>query len=211
MTARRGTLLGSHSPFGFRHFSFLAPAAGRLYTSISMKRFAILILTLLSAVALRAQDPATFEVGGLTFDRPADWSWVPVSSPMRKAQLKIPGVKPEESADITFFYFGEGGGGDVQSNAQRWVSQFRGPEGAAKIEEQKIGGLKVTTVSTEGTFSSGMPGGPTTALDNYALLGAIVEGKEGNVFVKMTGPIDLVKQSRKKFLAFLTAAIEARK
>ena len=176
-----------------------------------MKRFAILILTLSSALILRAQDPATFEVGGLKFDRPTDWSWVPVSSPMRKAQLKVPGAKPTESADITFFYFGEGGGGDAKANAQRWVNQFHGPEGAAKIDEQKIGGLNVTIVSTEGTFSSGMPGGPTTALDNYALLGAIVEGKEGNVFVKMTGPVGLVKESQKKFLAFITAAIEARK
>jgi hypothetical protein len=199
------------TPFVIRHFSFLAPAVRRLYTKIPMKRFAILILTLSSALLLRAQDPAAFEVGGLTFDRPADWSWVPVSSPMRKAQLKIPGTKPTESADITFFYFGEGGGGDVKANAQRWVNQFRGPEGAAKIDEQKIGGLNVTIVSTEGTFSSGMPGGPTTAMDNYALLGAIVEGKEGNVFVKMTGPVGLVKESQKKFLAFVTAAIEARK
>jgi len=175
-----------------------------------MKRFAILILTLCSAVVLRAQDPATFEVGGLTFDRPTDWSWVPVTSPMRKAQLKIPGEKPTESAEITFFYF-EGGGGGVQANAQRWVNQFHGPEGAAKIEEQKIGGLKVTMVSTEGTFSSGMPGGPTTALENYALVGAIIEDKEGNVFVKMTGPAGLVKESQKKFVAFITAAIESRK
>jgi hypothetical protein len=176
-----------------------------------MKRFAILILTLFSALVLRAEDPATFDVGGLTFDRPADWSWVPVTSPMRKAQLRIPGAKPTEGADITFFYFGEGGGGDVKANAQRWVNQFHGPEGAAKIEEQKIGGLKVTMVSTVGSFSSGMPGGPTTTMDNYALLGAIVEGKEGNVFVKMTGPATLVEESRKKFVAFLTAAVEARK
>jgi hypothetical protein len=176
-----------------------------------MKRFAILALALFSALVLRAQDPATFEVGGLTFNRPAEWTWVPVTSPMRKAQLKIPGAKPAESADVTFFYFGEGGGGDVQANAQRWVNQFHTPEGAAKIEEQQIGGLKVTMVTTEGTFSSGMPGGATTALENYALLGAIVESKDGNVFVKMTGPAELVKESRKKFVAFLTAAIEARK
>jgi hypothetical protein len=175
-----------------------------------MKRFAILILALCSAAILRAEDPTTFEVGGLTFDRPTDWSWVPVSSPMRKAQLKVQGAKPADSADITFFYF-EGGGGGVQANAQRWVNQFHGPEGASKIEEQKIGGLKVTMVSTEGTFSSGMPGGPVTTMDNYALLGAIIEGKEGNVFVKMTGPVALVKESQKKFVTFLTAAIEGRK
>jgi len=65
-------------------------------------------------------------------------------------------------------------------------------------------------VTTEGTFSSGMPGGPTTAMENYALLGAIVEHKEGNVFVKMTGPAALVKASRQKFLDFLATALPAK-
>jgi hypothetical protein len=175
-----------------------------------MKRLALLLLCLFGAVTLRAEDPATFPVGGLTFKRPADWAWVPVNSPMRKAQLKVPGGKGDESADITFFHFGPDSGGDIQSNAQRWVSQFRGNENAAKIETQDIGGAKVTLVSTEGTYSSGMPGGPTTTLENYALLGAIIEQPDGNVFVKMTGPAPLVKESRKKFLDFLATALPAK-
>jgi len=175
-----------------------------------MKRLALLIICLVGATTLRAEDPATFPVGGLTFKRPADWSWVAVSSPMRKAQLKVPGAKPEEFADITFFHFGAGSGGDVQSNAQRWIAQFKGAESAGKIEEQNIGGAKVTLVTTEGTFSSGMPGGPSTPLENQALLGAIIEHGEGNVFVKMTGPSALVKGSRQKFLDFLASAIPAK-
>jgi hypothetical protein len=175
-----------------------------------MKRLALLVLCLVGAVTLRAEDPATFPVGGLTFKRPADWTWVAVSSPMRKAQLKVPGAKPDDSADITFFHFGPDSGGDVQSNAQRWVAQFKGGDGAAKIEPQEIGGAKVTLVTTEGTFSSGMPGGPATQMENYALLGAIIEHKDGNVFVKMTGPAALVKESRKKFLDFLASALPAK-
>jgi hypothetical protein len=175
-----------------------------------MKRFAFLVLCLFAAATLRADDPASFPVGGLTFKRPADWAWVPVSSPMRKAQLKVPGTKPDQAAEITFFHFGPDSGGDVQSNAQRWVSQFRGNENAAKIETEKIGGANVTIVSTEGTYSSGMPGGPVTQMENYALLGAIIEHPEGNVFVKMTGPAPLVKESRKKFLDFLATALPAR-
>ena len=175
-----------------------------------MKRLALLALCLFGAVTLRADDPATFPVGGLTFKRPATWAWVQVNSPMRKAQLRVPGGKPDEAADITFFHFGPDSGGDVQSNAQRWVSQFRGNENAAKIEEQQIGGAKVTLVTTEGTYSSGMPGGPATTLENYALLGAIIEHKEGNVFVKMTGPAALVKSSRQKFLDFLATALPAK-
>jgi len=174
-----------------------------------MKRLALLILCLVGATTLRAEDPATFPVGGLTFKRPADWAWVQVSSPMRKAQLKVPGAKPEEAADITFFHFGDSGG-DVESNTRRWVAQFRGGESASKIEPQEIGGVKVTIVTTEGTFNSGMPGGPSTPLENHALLGAIIEHKDGNVFVKMTGPAALVKESRKKFLDFLATALPAK-
>ena len=190
--------------------SFLAPLAELLYTSSPMKRLALTALTFFCAATLRAEDPATFPVGGLTFTRPADWAWVPVNSPMRKAQLKVPGAKPNEAADITFFHFGPEGGGDVQSNAQRWIGQFRGGEDKAKIDPQQIGGAKVTLVTTEGTFSSGMPGGPATVMENYALLGAIIEHADGSVFVKMTGPAALVKELRKKFLDFLAAALPAK-
>jgi hypothetical protein len=175
-----------------------------------MKRLSLLAISLIGAASLHAEAPATFPVGGLTFKRPADWAWVEVSSPMRKAQLKVPGAKADEFAEITFFHFGAGGGGDVQSNAQRWLAQFKAGEGAGKIEPQTIGSAKVTLVSTEGTYSSGMPGGPQSAMENYALLGAIVEHGDGNVFVKMTGPAALVKGSRQKFLDFLATALPAK-
>jgi hypothetical protein len=175
-----------------------------------MKRLALLVLCFLGAATLRAEDPASFPVGGLTFKRPSDWTWVPVNSPMRKAQLRVAGANPAEAADITFFHFGPESGGDVQANAQRWVAQFRGGENVAKIEPQEISGAKVTLVTTEGTFSSGMPGGPSTPLENYALLGAIIEHPAGNVFVKMTGPSAVVKDSRKKFLEFIAAALPAK-
>ena len=159
----------------------------------------------------RAEDPATFPVGGLTFTRPADWKWVPVNSPMRKAQLTVPGADAAKVADITFFHFGEGGAGGVEANAQRWLKQFTGQAGAEKIEPQEIAGVKVTLVSTEGTFTSGMPGGAAKSMDNYALLGAMIENPEGLVFVKMTGPLETVKSSREKFLEFLKTAVAAKK
>jgi hypothetical protein len=172
-----------------------------------MKKLPILLVALLSAITLRAQDPATFDVAGLTFTRPTEWKWVEVTSPMRKAQLKVPGAKPEQSADIIFFHFGAGAGGDIKANADRWLAQFKSAEGASKVETNAINDTKVTLVTTEGTFSSGMPGGPTTPLENQALLGAIIESAEGNIFVKMTGPAELVKGSRERFIEFITKAI----
>lgn len=168
------------------------------------------LLLALPALAC-AEDPSTFPVGGLTFTRPADWKWIAVNSPMRKAQLQVPGAEAGKVADITFFHFGEGGAGGVEANAQRWLKQFSGKAGAEKIEAQEIGGVKVTLVSTEGTFSSGMPGGEAKAMENHALLGAMIENPDGLVFVKMTGPVETIKASREKFLEFLKTAITARK
>ena len=155
-----------------------------------------------------AEDPSSFEVGSFKFQRPADWQWVPVASPMRKAQLKIPGSDPKAAAELTFFHFGQGQGGDVQSNAQRWLRQFKSKEGAEKVEPLDTGAnsAKVTLVSTEGTYASGMPGQPTTPLENYALLGAILEDQQGAVFAKLTGPAATVKGVREKFIEFIKAA-----
>ena len=174
-------------------------------------RHLLFAIVLALPVIARAEDPATFPVGGLTFTRPADWKWIATNSPMRKAQLQVPGADTAKVADITFFHFGEGGAGGVEANAQRWLKQFSGKAGAEKIEPQEIGGVKVTLVSTEGTFSSGMPGGEAKAMENYALLGAMIENPDGLVFVKMTGPIETVKASREKFLDFLKTAITAKK
>lgn len=156
----------------------------------------------------RAEDPATFEVGDFTFTRPADWAWVPVASAMRKAQLRPGGA--DDGAEIIFFYF-TGGGGDVDSNVKRWLSQFKGKEGAEKVEAKTINGVRVTFVTTGGTFSSGMPGGPTTPKTDYALHGAIMEGKEGSVFAKFTGPEKIVKGASDKFIKFITDATTAKK
>jgi hypothetical protein len=159
------------------------------------------------ALTVYAADPASFEVGGFTFQRPADWQWVPVTSPMRKAQLKIPASDPSMAAELTFFFFGQGQGGDVQSNAQRWLRQFKSKEGAEKTEPLDVPGAKVLLVSTEGTYASGMPGQPTKSLDDYALLGAIIESPDGPVFAKMTGPSATVKASRQKFIDFIKSGV----
>lgn len=165
------------------------------------------VVLIASAVSGAAQSaPESFEVGGLKFKRPTEWAWVPVQSSMRKAQLAVPGLGSAKAAEITFFHFGAGGGGDLDSNIQRWLRQFQGPAGAEKVESKNIGGRKTTLVTTEGTFAAGMPGQPATPMENYALLGAIVEDEAGNVFVKMTGPKETVQASRGKFLEFLENA-----
>jgi len=171
-----------------------------------MRFIPLAALLLLLVTIARGEDPATFPVGAFTFARPTTWSWVPVTSPMRKAELKVPGADASQFGDITFFHFGAGQGGDIQANTQRWLRQFDSKPGTEKTASLDAGSTKITLVTTEGTFHSGMPGGPTTSVPDQALLGAILENPEGNVFVKMTGPIALVNATRQQFIDFVTAA-----
>jgi hypothetical protein len=178
------------------------------FRSLSLCFLGLNVLSFFGFIQARAQAqaPANFEVGSITFSRPAEWAWVTPSSSMRKAQLSIPGINPSAAAEVTFFHFGAGGGGDTDSNVKRWLAQFKSAPGAEKVEEKKIGNRKVTVVSTEGVFSSGMPGAAVSAQENYALLGAIMEDAGGTVFIKVTGPKATVQAATPKFFEFLASA-----
>jgi hypothetical protein len=77
-----------------------------------------------------------------------------------------------------------------------------------KSETQDWNGVKVTIVSTEGTMKASPISGVNEDQADFALLGAIVEHADGPVFVKMTGPSPLVKESKDKFVALVKSATE---
>jgi hypothetical protein len=56
-------------------------------------------------------------------------------------------------------------------------------------EELTFGDSKALIVTIKGTFLSGPAMSPNkTPMPGYAMLGAILESKDGDVFVKITGP-----------------------
>jgi hypothetical protein len=159
----------------------------------------------LSALAFSPQARAeNVKVEAFAFTVPEGWRSVPPSSPMRKAQLEI--ARGPEKAEVTFFHFGADQGGSAADNVARWYAQFPGSEDKRITEHVQIGAVKITFAMTEGTFSSGMPGGPTTPMEGYALCGAILESATGNVFVKMTGPNAVVKASTDIFKKMVSDA-----
>jgi len=171
----------------------------------------ILFLPLFSLVAASvgaAEAPATFKVSEFTFARPTGWEWVETTSSMRKAQLKVSSEDKKTSAEVVFFHFGAGQGGDTKANVDRWFSQFQEPRDKLnpKTEETKAGGRKITYVSAEGTYMDGPPFGQKTPRPGYALMGAIIESEEGNVFVKFTGPSALAKSSQSAFRKMVEGA-----
>lgn len=166
-----------------------------------VKHFVLLMALTLTAAA-RAADPVEFGVGAFTFERPAGWQWIVPTSSMRKAQLAVPGENAP--AEVTFFHFGAGQGGGVQANVDRWFGQFQ--EAKTSQDREMAGRTGITIVRAAGNFLSGMPGGPTTPMPGYALLGAILESPEGDVFVKMTGPAATVESANEAFLKMVKDA-----
>lgn len=145
--------------------------------------------------------------GGISWTAPAAWK-ADAPRPMRAATYLAPAAKGDsEGAECGVFYFGEGQGGGVDANIDRWVGQFEGGKAPVRKKE-RLGGFEVTLVEVEGTFASSMGGpmGPKTPKVGFKLLGAIVEGPKGNVFFKLTGPARTVEASRARFLEMLKSA-----
>ncbi len=173
-----------------------------------MKRLALLTCSFLFTASLFAEEAAKFEVSTFSFTRPEGWKQAQPKSAMRKAQIEVPGKDGGKSAEIVFFHFGNGQGGDVAANVARWFGQFNGGADVQKSETADWNGTKVTIVSTEGTMKASPISGVPEDQAGFALLGAILEHAEGPVFVKMTGPTALVKESKDKFTALVKSATE---
>jgi len=122
---------------------------------------------------------------------------------MRAATYVIPAAKGDSEVGECPVFINIAGG--VQANIDRWIGQFEKSDGAPNQTQETINGLTVTTVDVSGTFKGGGPmmaqsSGPKTG---YRLLGAIVEGPEGDVFFKLTGPAKTVAAAQGEFQAML--------
>jgi hypothetical protein len=176
-----------------------------------MRALRVGLLLALSVCLAPAEETANFTAGVFKFAVPAGWNSVTPSSSMRKAEIYVPGPEGTGKAGeaiITVFHFGPGQGGTVQQNVDRWFGQFDGDndtKGAATAKET-IGTVPVTFARARGTFQSGMPGQPTTPLEGQALLGAILESPNGDVYVKMTGPAPTVEKAEPAFVQMIRAA-----
>ena len=150
------------------------------------------------------------EAGGLTWTSPSGWE-TQGTRPMRVATYRIAPAKGDaEAAELAIFYFGAGQGGAVDANVKRWLGQFQKTDGTpisekdARSKKETLNGLAVTTLDVKGTYTGGGPMmGPSTPKPGYRLLGAIVEGTEGPLFFKLTGPERTVAGAEENFRKLL--------
>jgi|SRR5579862_5598928 len=158
-----------------------------------------LLLTGLIAILLHAES-----IAGLKWTAPPGWKNLG-SQTMRAATYNVPAAAGDkESAECVVYFFGQGQGGPIQANMDRWKSQFQTADGkpaAANIATRKVNGLAVTTIDVSGAYS-GMDQGLKAG---YRLLGAILVNPAGNIFLKFTGPAKTVAANQAKFEQLLTS------
>jgi hypothetical protein len=155
----------------------------------------------MAAILFAASALAADSGAGLHWTAPSNWK-SQGERPMRLATYSVP-----EGGECGVYYFGQGQGGGVDANIDRWVGQFQQPEGKPKVEKRNIHGLKITTVDVSGSYT-GMggpraPEGPPKA--GYRLLGAVVEGPQGSLFFKFIGPAKTVAQNQPAFDKLLSS------
>jgi hypothetical protein len=158
-----------------------------------------LVFLTMAALGLSALVWAETEAG-LTWTVPAGWKNLG-SRPMRVATYEAPPAPGDkEPAEIVVFYFGQGQGGGVQANVDRWIGQFQDkPASPPKPTVRTVAGMRVTTIEHKGTYLSGPPMGEKIPKPGYQLVGSIVEGPQGNVFFRLTGPAKTVEATKPAF------------
>lgn len=143
-----------------------------------------------------ADTPGGVTIAGVTFSVPDSWRDLGANG-MRQAQFRIAPVEGDPAeGEVNVFYFGATSGGGVEANLTRWIGQMVLPDGAdpaTAVERSTFtaDGMPGHVVALDGGYKSGggrPMGGDGEVLEGYRLVGVVIEGPEGSVFFKLTGP-----------------------
>jgi hypothetical protein len=153
----------------------------------------------LAALVLASERPATaadapetkaVKADDLTLNVPKAWREGKPSQ-FRKVQFAVPKVEGDkDDAEFTVFFF-NGGGGGVDANIQRWVKQFQSKDHKMKVTSGKSSQGDYVLVDQTGTWNKPigrMQEGRTVEMPNARALSVILSTKDGNYFLRLTGP-----------------------
>lgn len=156
-------------------------------------------------------------LAGVAYAPPADWQDLGPNA-MRKAQYRLAPVGGDSApAEVNVFYFGPESGGGVEANLQRWIGQMVLPDGgdpatAAQRSTFTADGMAGHIISLDGSFKSGgggPMGGSGALMPGYRLVGLVLEGPQGSLFFKLTGPVGTAKAMEAQLLTMVKGATRA--
>ncbi len=153
-------------------------------------------------------------IAGITFTPPGHWGDLG-NSGMRQAQYRLDAVEGDSAqGEVNIFYFGPTSGGGVEANLNRWIGQMVMPDGSdpatgAQRSTFTAGGMAGHIVSLDGTYKSGggrPMAGAATLMEGYRLVGVVLEGPQGSLFFKLTGPLATAKAMESDLLTMVKGA-----
>src|SRR5262249_29979373 len=116
----------------------------------------------------------------------------------------------KDDATLIVYFFGAAGGGSVQANMDRWISQMSQPDGkaskdVAKTSSMTANGLKVNGVDVTGTYVAEMSPGATERFNypGWRLRASVVETPGGMYYVKLAGPTKTIAKWDAAFGEFM--------
>jgi hypothetical protein len=156
------------------------------------------------AAAAKEGETLKLADGRILVTKPVSWRTVKPKFNIIQYEFQAP-LDAKETARITV----SSATGGVEANVKRWISQFEGlTESDVDVVKKEIDKTTVHLVELDGTYKDSMggpaAGGPVKKLENYAMLSAILELQDGStVFIKMTGPKQVVAEEKKAFMAMI--------
>lgn len=167
----------------------------RTFSLRSSGFFAGLAAVAVSAFAsqVRAEDakPTKIELGPYSLQAPAAWKKKEPANRIIAFEFAAPAAEGDKTdGRMTIM----AAGGSVEQNIERWYGQFSQADGTAtadkaKVEKKTIADQPVHIVDISGVFKDQAgPFAPAVMREDYRMLGAIIETKQGSIFLKFYGP-----------------------
>jgi hypothetical protein len=167
-----------------------------------MKRafgWTMLMLCLVTTVVVAGGTKVTID--GLSSTAPAGWKEVDVTGKFGRAkQFTVPKVGDDKlDGELIVYFFGTGSGGGVDANLSRWKGMFQ--NGKDKVEDFKVGDVKVTYLDVSGTYLyKASPMAPQAEpREKHRMLAAIFESPKGPYYIRFVGPEKTITENKKGF------------
>jgi len=149
-------------------------------------------------------------VASLRFEIDPAWVSEKPTSSFRAAQFRLPAAEGDGSpAELAVF---QGIGGSATMNIDRWIGQFKIPDGKpstekTKIDKKQIGDLQIQILDIGGTYtaSMGAMSGGGAEQSGYRMLAAVVEGPGGPWHFKLVGPEKTVAKWKPAYEALINS------
>ncbi|MFW2389777.1 MAG: hypothetical protein ACN4G0_15670 [Polyangiales bacterium] len=151
------------------------------------------------------------DVGAIAFKMPGEWGVEKPKSSMRRAQLSAPGSAGP--GELIVYFFGAQGAGSAEANVERWVGQFKKPDGSPVTDSvqshSKVAGMDVVRVEVSGQFAGGMgpQGLPQPTEGDQRMIAAIVNSVGGPYYFKLLGPNATIAENGKVFDALIASVV----